>query len=183
MTQALMIIDVQNDYFPNGKYPLNNTEQTLQCTLKLQNYFRQQQLPIIYIQHVNQDANALFFVKNSAGCQLHPKLLPVEQHNEFVIEKAYPNSFYQTQLQQRLQQEGITQLVICGMMSHMCIDSTTRSACELNYQPILIHDACTTRDLDFNGNIIPSQLVHNSFMSALMRFARVMSFESFIETI
>lgn len=63
MTQALMIIDVQNDYFPNRKYPLNNTEQTLQCTLKLQNYFRQKQLPIIYIQHVNQDANALFFLR------------------------------------------------------------------------------------------------------------------------
>ncbi|KES17862.1 Amidase related to nicotinamidase [Gilliamella apicola SCGC AB-598-I20] len=183
MVQALMIIDVQNDYFPNGKYPLNNTEQTLQYTLKLQNYFRQKQLPIIYIQHVNQDANAPFFVKNSVGCQLHFKLLPVKQNNEFIIEKAYPNSFYQTQLLQKLQQEGITQLVICGMMSHMCVDSTTRSACELNYQPILIHDACSTRDLDFNGNIIPSQLVHNSFMSALMRFATVMSCESFIKTI
>ncbi|WP_334327731.1 isochorismatase family protein [Gilliamella apicola] len=63
MTQALMIIDVQNDYFPDGKYPLNNTEQTLQNTLKLQNYFRQKLLPIIYIQHINPDPNAVFFCK------------------------------------------------------------------------------------------------------------------------
>ncbi|OCG05963.1 cysteine hydrolase family protein [Gilliamella apis] len=182
MTQALMIIDVQNDYFADGKYPLNNTVQILKNTLKLQEHFRQKQLPIIYIQHINQDDNAVFFVKNSYGCQLHPKLLPIQEYNEFVIEKAYPNSFYQTQLQQKLKQAEITQLVICGMMSHMCVDSTTRCAYELNYQPILIHDACTTRDLEFNGNIISSSDVHNSFMSALMRFATVMNIESFIET-
>ena len=182
MTQALMIIDVQNDYFPNGKYPLNNTVQTLKNTLKLQKHFRQKQLPIIYIQQIIQDDNAVFFVKNSYGCQLHPKLLPIQEHNKLVIEKAYPNSFYQTQLQQKLKQAEITQLVICGMMSHMCVDSTTRCAYELNYQPILIHDACTTRDLEFNGNIISSSDVHNSFMSALMRVATVMNIESFIET-
>lgn len=183
MTQALIIIDVQNDYFPEGKYPLNNTQQTLQYTLKLQHYFRQKQLPIIYIQHVNQDVNAAFFVKNSYGSQLHSKLLPLEEHNEFIVQKAYPNSFYQTHLQQTLEQLGISQLVICGMMSHMCVDSTTRCAFELNYQPILIHDACTTRDLNFNGNIIASQVVHVSFMSALMRFATVMKCESFIQKI
>ena len=181
MTQALMIIDVQNDYFPDGKYPLNNTEQTLQKTLKLQNYFRQKQLPIIYIQHINPDPNAVFFVNNSFGSQLHAKLLPIIKPNEMIIQKAYPNSFYQTQLQEKLERLGIKQLVICGMMSHMCVDSTTRCAFELNYQPILIHDACTTRDLDFNGNIIPSKDVHNSFMSALMRFSKIMSCEAFIQ--
>ena len=163
MTQALMII-----------------EQALQNTLKLQNYFRQKQLPIIYIQHINPDPNAVFFVNNSFGSQLHAKLLPIKS-NEMIIQKAYPNSFYQTQLQEKLERLGIIQLVICGMMSHMCVDSTTRCAFELNYQPILIHDACTTRDLDFNGNIIPSQDVHNSFMSALMRFSKIMSCEAFIQ--
>lgn len=180
MTQALMIIDVQNDYFADGKYPLNNTVQTLKNTLKLQKHFRQKQLPIIYIQHINQDDNAVFFVKNSYGCQLHPKLLPIQEHNELVIEKAYPNSFYQTQLQQKLKQAEITQLVICGMMSHMCVDSTTRMACELNYQPILIHDACATCDLQFDDIIIPAQTVHNSFMSALMNFAKIVSCQALI---
>ncbi|WP_267356079.1 MULTISPECIES: isochorismatase family protein [unclassified Gilliamella] len=74
----------------------------------------------------------------------------------------------------------MTQLVICRMMSHMCVDSTARCAFDLNYQPILVHDACTICDLDFNGNIIHSQDVHNSFMSALMQSTTIISCESFI---
>lgn len=65
--------------------------------------------------------------------------------------------FSTTDLHQKLQQHSVKQLVICGMMSHMCVDSTTRCANELGYQPILIHDACTTRDLEFNDEIIPAK--------------------------
>lgn len=180
MKQAFIVIDVQNDYFPNGKYSLTNTDVALQNTLKLQQYCRVKRLPIYYIQHIKSDPNANFFVKGSHGAKIHRSLLPIYPH-EYIIPKIFPNSFYQTDLQQKLKQENIEQLVICGMMSHMCVDSTTRMACELDYQPILIHDACTTRDLEFNGKIISAQTVHNSFMSALKNFANVISYNEFID--
>lgn len=181
MKQALIIIDVQNDYFPEGKFPLINTESALTNTLHLQHNFRIKKLPIFYIQHLKQGSNADFFVKNSVGAEFHPKLLPIIEENELIIQKSYPNSFYQTDLQQKLQQHSVKQLVICGMMSHMCVDSTTRRANELGYQPILIHDACTTRDLDFDDETIPAKKVHNSFMSALAGFAKVINCHEFIQ--
>lgn len=181
MKQALIIIDVQNDYFPGGKFALANTSVSLQNTLKLQSYFRSKQLPIFYIQHIKTDLNANFFAKGTLGVEIHSQLLPIHHQYEYIITKAFPNSFYQTDLQQELQKEKIEQLVICGMMSHMCIDSTTRQACEFDYQPILIHDACTTCDLKFEGKIISAQTVHNSFMSALMNFAQIKSCYEFIQ--
>ncbi|OCG19548.1 cysteine hydrolase family protein [Gilliamella sp. WF3-4] len=181
MKQALVIIDVQNDYFPEGKFALVNTESTLKNVLKLQQYFRLKQLPIYYIQHIKSDPNANFFVKGSNGAEIHSSLLPIKDLREYIIEKNFPNSFYQTNLQQKLQQESIEQLVLCGMMSHMCVDSTTRYACELGYQPILIHNACTTRDLEFNDQILSAQMVHSGFMSALTGFASVISADAFIQ--
>ncbi|MCO6549076.1 MAG: cysteine hydrolase [Gilliamella sp.] len=182
MKQGLIIIDVQNDYFPTGKFTLNNTELTLQNTLKLQKHFRAQQLPIFYIQHIKSDPHADFFANGSLGAEIHPSLLPLSNLHEYLVKKTFPNSFYQTELQKKLQQEQIQQMVICGMMSHMCVDSTTRHASELGYQPILIHDACTTCDLEFDGKTIPSQVVHNNFMSALTNFASVVSCEMFVQT-
>lgn len=180
MKQALIIIDVQNDYFPNGRYELKNTDAVLQKTVKLQHYFRTLAFPIFYIQHIKSDPHADFFTKGTVGADIHADLLPMAKSHEYIVQKAFPNSFYQTELQSKLQQENIKQLVICGMMTHMCVDSTVRYAAELNYQPILIHDACTTRDLSFDDKVIPANAVHNGFMSALMNFATVMSCHDFI---
>lgn len=180
MKQALLIIDVQNDYFPNGKFELSHADAALEKVLALQSQFRKQQLPIFYIQHIKADPNANFFAKGSVGAEIHPKLLPIHSAHEYIITKSFPNSFYQTELQPALQKEQIEQLVICGMMTHMCVDSTTRCAAELNYQPILIHDACTTRDLSFNNTKIPAQAVHNSFMAALTNFAAVKSTQEWL---
>lgn len=182
MQQALIIIDVQNDYFPQGNMELNQAEQALQQVLTLRDHFRQQQLPIFYILHTNLDPAATFFRPNTQGEALHPQLLPLQSEQEKIVPKNYPNSFFKTDLQQQLAHHNIKQLIICGMMSHMCVDSTTRCAAELGYQPILIDDACTTRDLTFKNNIIPANQVHNSFMAALARFAQIQSTQEFIST-
>lgn len=88
MQQGLIIIDVQNDYFPHGKFPLANTEVTLQNILKLQRYFRIKQLPIFYIQHIKSDPWANFFAKGSHGTEIYPSLLPVNNHYEQFVQKA-----------------------------------------------------------------------------------------------
>lgn len=180
MQQALIIIDVQNDYFSQGKMPLDHPEQALTNILVLQTVFRQQNKPIFYIQHINTRTDATFFIANSNGVAIHPHLLPIAGENEKIIIKHLPNSFKATSLQADLVEQGVKQLVICGMMTHMCVDSTTRQAAELGYQPILIADACTTRDLVFQLSIVPAKQVQTAFMSALSSFSTIYDHQQFI---
>ncbi|HEY9074299.1 MAG TPA: isochorismatase family protein, partial [Desulfobaccales bacterium] len=100
---------------------------------------------------------------------------------EMVIEKRFPNSFRDTGLQEKLAAAQVEELVICGAMSHMCIDASTRAAADLGFVCTVIHDACATRDLVFGETVIPAVQVHGAFMAALAFFyARVLSVEEFL---
>lgn len=180
MKQALLIIDVQHDYFADGKMPLVSANNALANTLKLQQFFRQQGQAIFYIQHLKNDPQADFFAVGSEGAKIHHQLLPILADNEQIITKHYPNSFKQTTLQQELDKAGIEQLVICGMMTHMCIDSTTRYAAELGYQPILIADACATRDLVFQSYSVKANDVQHAFLAALSHFSQVIDTHEYL---
>ncbi|ENX18106.1 hypothetical protein F895_00174 [Acinetobacter sp. CIP 64.2] len=179
MKQALLIIDVQNDYFKNGKMELVNPERALQYTNQLENHFIRNNLPIIYIQHINP-ASASFFQENTIGVELHPQLKATD--SSIIIEKHFPNSFLDTDLEKVLEQHQVEQLVITGMMTHVCIDSGTRAAKELGYQPIVIADATATRDLEYNGNTVKAADVQTAFLSALGFFATVQNTEDFLAT-
>ncbi|WP_392563789.1 cysteine hydrolase family protein [Orbus wheelerorum] len=180
MKQALLIIDIQNDYFNDGKMPLVNPDIALANVIKLQHIFRQQNKPIFYIQHIKADPSADFFAVGSKGAQIHDALLPINTVNEHVIIKHYPNSFKHTLLQSELEKMAIDQLIICGMMTHMCIDSTTRQASELGYKPILIADACATRNLVFDAKTIKARDVHNAFLAALSHFSQVIDTKPYL---
>jgi len=177
MKQALLVIDVQNDYFKNGKMELVNPEQALVQIQKLEAYFIQQDLPIVYIQHINP-VSAPFFQENSEGVKLHPALKV--NNPDFIVEKHFPNSFLETRLHQLLQAHQIEQLVITGMMTHMCIDAGTRAAKELGYQPIVIADATATRDLNYGGKIVTAEDVQTSFLAALDFITTVQSTKDFL---
>ncbi|MFV5593522.1 cysteine hydrolase family protein [Acinetobacter junii] len=177
MKQALLIIDVQNDYFKDGKMELVNPEHALEKINQLEHYFNQNNLSIIYIQHINP-ASAGFFLENTLGVELHPELLLSD--SSLVVQKHFPNSFLETNLQPVLQKLQIEQLVITGMMTHMCIDSGTRAACELGYQPILIADATATRDLEYKDSIVKASDVQSAFLSALNVFAKVQNTSDFL---
>ena len=100
---------------------------------------------------------------------------------ETVIEKHFPNSFRDTGLQEKLAAAQVQELVICGAMSHMCIDATTRAAVDLGFTCTVIHDACASRDLTFGDLVIPAAHVHGAFMAALAPlYARVVSLEEFL---
>lgn len=145
MKKALLIIDVQNDYFEHGKCELRRPDYALNAIKDILKYFRENNEPVYFIQHVSSKG-ADFFEPDTAGVQIHRDIAPLKQ--EQIIVKHYPNSFFQTTLQQELEKAGITELVICGMMTHMCIDTTVRAANELGYQITLISDACATKDLE-----------------------------------
>jgi nicotinamidase-related amidase len=165
MTTALIIVDIQNDYFKGGKSPLSGAEAAAAQAQKALALFREKGLPVFYIRHISLEKGASFFLPGSKGAKLYDQLSPLP--NEAVIEKHAPDSFFETGLKNRLDALDIKRLVICGMMSHMCIDTTVRSAYAKGYDVLLLHDACATKDLVWNGAVIPAKAVHASFMAAL----------------
>ncbi len=179
MKTALLLIDIQNDYFPGGKMALENTQEASDNAAALLATFRRLHLPVIHIQHIATRAGATFFVPDTDGVKIHASVAPLG--NETVIRKHYPNSFRQTGLLEHLQQHRIGRLVIAGMMTHMCIDTTTRAACDLELTVQLAHDACATKALSFGGVQIPAGQVHAAYMAALDgSFAEVLSTQQII---
>ncbi|MBD8597279.1 cysteine hydrolase family protein [Pseudomonas sp. W2Oct36] len=175
---ALIVVDIQNDYFPGGKWPLVGADAAADNAVKVVQAARDAGDLIVFIRH-ESGADAPFFTPGSEGARLHPKVLNLE--HEPVVLKHFPNSFRDTGLQALLEEKGIEHLVIIGSMSHMCIDATTRAAADLGYTVKVIHDACASRDLEFNGDVVPAAQVHAAFMSALgFAYAEVLNTEAYL---
>ncbi len=169
---ALLLIDLQNDYFAGGTMELTGADEALQNALILLRFARAEGLSVIFMRHFSVQPQATFFLPDTKGAQLHDSLDPLE--HEPVMDKNFPNSFRQTELDEYLNTRKITRLVICGMMSHMCVDATTRAAFDKDFTCILAHDACATRPLTFLNKTIKAEDVHGAFMAALgARYARV----------
>ena len=165
MSLGLVVIDIQNDYFPGGKMELVEMECAARNAANILRKFRQRQLPVFHIQHVSARPGATFFLPGTVGVNIHESVAPLG--GEPVIEKQFPNSFRGTLLLDRLKAEGIEKTIICGAMTHMCIDATTRAAFDFGLSCTVIEDACATRDLLFKGETIKAAIVHAAFMSAL----------------
>ncbi|WP_141432216.1 cysteine hydrolase family protein [Bacillus sp. 03113] len=179
MSTALILIDIQNDYFPNGKMELKNPEKAAERAGEILEWFRKKNHHIFHIQHVSNRVGASFFLPNTEGVKIHQSVLPLEQ--ESIIIKHTPNSFFMTELESKLRENGVTKLVICGMMTHMCIDGTVRAAKELGFECTLIEDACTTKDLFYQDRLVSADQVHFAFVSALSgTYANVVSTENFL---
>ena len=182
MTQLLLIVDIQNDYFPGGAMELEGSHQAGLQAGKLLRAFREKSKPVIHIQHVAARKGATFFLPGTTGVEIHRSVAPGQ--GEVVFQKAYPNSFRETPLLEHLRQHGITQLVIAGMMTQMCIDSTTRAAPDLGFTCVLAHDACATKSLTFAGTTVPAAEVQIAFLASLNGlFASVQSVEEICQSI
>ncbi len=129
MKPALILVDIQQDYFPNGRMEVVGAVEASLVAKRLLDYFRIKDLPIVHIQHIAARAGAAFLLPNTEGINFHESVRPLP--NERVIVKHFPNSFRETDLQEHLRAKGVKELVLCGMMSHMCIDATTRAAFDM----------------------------------------------------
>jgi nicotinamidase-related amidase len=168
MKTALIIIDIQNDYFENGANPLVNSEKASLNVKLILDKFRAKQSPIVHIRHIALRPDATFFLPDTFGCEIHDNVKPYD--TEKIIIKHYPNSFRETELLDYLKSQSIADLVICGMMTHMCVDATTRAAKDFGYNCTLIGDACATKNLEINRQEIKASEVHNGFLAALNSF-------------
>ena len=164
MKEALLIIDVQNDYFPGGTCELFGAYEAENKIKTLIEESRKSDRPIIYIQHINPPDDT-FFIEGTFGCEISERIKP--QADDKVIVKYYPNSFLETELDPYLKEKGIEKLIVCGMMTHMCVDTTVRAAMDHGYKVDLVADGCATMDLEISGEIIPAQIVQKTFLASL----------------
>jgi nicotinamidase-related amidase len=163
--RALVIVDIQKDYFPGGAHPLEAPDAAAAEARRLLESFRAAGEPVVHVRHVWDDEDATFMRPGTDGVEIHPEVAPLE--GELVITKAYPNSFRETELEGELRARGIDELVVCGMMTSMCVDATVRAAVDLGFDTTVAHDACATCGLEFDGRSVPAQAVHSAFLAAL----------------
>lgn len=145
--QALIIIDIQNDYFDNGAYPLYQPEQTLKHNLEAMAIAKEKNIPIIHIQHfvAPEMGEGLFFYEGTEGANIHQAILAAAP-NASIVTKRFADSFEQTNLEQVLQTLGVEQIIIAGMMTHNCVIHTALSPAASKYQPKVIEQCVCSID-------------------------------------
>ena len=168
MSKALIIIDIQNDYFENGAMELVGSLQASENAKLVLSKFRNENLPVVHVQHLSVAQDSTFFLPETEGQKIHQNVRPIA--GEKVITKYYPNSFRETELLDYLHSKNITELVVVGMMMHMCVDATVRAAKDFGFVCTVVGDACASRDLEINEKSVKAEDVHNAFLSALSFF-------------
>jgi nicotinamidase-related amidase len=177
--RALVLIDIQNDYFPAGKWPLVGIESAADNAAKLLAAARSAGDLVVHVRHEFPTADAPFFTPGSEGARIHSKVQG--SGSEPVVLKHHVNSFRETDLQKILDSHGIDEIVICGAMSHMCVDAGVRAASDLGYSCVVVHDACATRDQQFADKVVPAAQVHAAFMAALeFGYAKLVSTQEYL---
>lgn len=145
MSKALLVIDLQNDYFPGGKFPLWNTDATLQNTERAIRMANAQGIPVIMIQHIANRSLGIapFFNHGTIGAEVHPRILAAAPQAPVVV-KEFADSFVNTTLEETLTKLGATELLVCGMMTQNCVTHTAISKSAEKYDVLILADCCTT---------------------------------------
>jgi nicotinamidase-related amidase len=179
MPRALLIIDIQRDYFPGGAHPLVEPEAAATAAGRVLAAFRAAGEPVVHLQHVWDAPDAEFMRRGTDGVEIHALVAPIA--GEAVLEKAAPNGFVETGLESELRSRGIDELVVAGMMSSMCVDATVRAAVDLGFTATVVHDGCAAPNLQFQGEDVPGASVHAAFMAALASaYATVVSADELV---
>lgn len=166
--KALLIIDIQNDYFDGGANPLMGSMEASENASRILEHFRNNNYSIVHIQHLSTRPGSTFFIPDTKGAEIHHNVLPMD--GEKVIVKNYPNSFRETALLKYLSDHNIEELIVCGMMTHMCVDATVRAAKDYGFEITVIGDACATKNLSIHDKEVEADNVQNAFLSALDYF-------------
>ncbi len=183
MKNALLIIDVQNDYFVGGTHTLYQPEIAGENAGKLLKDAREKGIEVIHIQHIATNEGADFFLPNTYGAEINDCVKPLE--DEKIIQKNYPNSFRETKLLSYLRALGIEDLVVCGMMTDVCVDATVRAAMDNGFNTTLIGDACATESRELYGKIVEAKDIHTGYLAGLTAlgglYANVMTTEDYLK--
>jgi nicotinamidase-related amidase len=167
-TTALLIIDIQDFYFPGGKAPLVEPESAAKNAARVLAAFRADGRPVVHVRHDFEP-----------GGSIHASVAPIE--GERVFTKTEVSCFNGTEVLAHLKKIGAEELVIVGMQTHMCLEAAARAAHDLGFEVTVIGDACATRDLRYGDRTVPAADVHASTLATLDRtYARVVDTETFL---
>jgi nicotinamidase-related amidase len=143
---ALVLIDLQNDYFPGGAFPLANTESVLLAVEGAIAKARARGIPVVHVQHVADPSHGIapFFNQGTEGVKIHPRILAAAPDAPVVV-KHFADSFEGTELHATLQSLGVTELILCGMVTQNCVTHTALSRRADDYAKVtVLTNACTT---------------------------------------
>jgi nicotinamidase-related amidase len=182
MNTALLLLEIQNDYFPNGRIPLDKSLEASAKARDILHSFRDKKKPVIHVQHISTQPDAAYLLPCTKGADFYQAVQPAK--GEAIIKKHYPNSFKDTQLLNYLIKNQINHLLICGMITHLTIDATVRAAHDLGFSCTVLEDACAAQQLNFNQHIISATDAHHAFMAALQAsYAAVINTSAYLEKV
>ncbi len=180
MKRALLVIDVQNEYF-TGKLPVTYPENSFQNIIKIIDFANENNIPVILIQHTNPGEDAVTFKEGTDGHKIHDEVL--KRNYGKIIEKNLPGSLTGTGLGSWLEENHIDTLVISGYMTQMCCDTTARQAMHLGFNVEFLSDATGTLDISNIAGKISAEELHKAVLiTQAMRFSKVMSADEWIKT-
>lgn len=165
---ALLIVDIQDFYFQGGALPLVDADQAARRAGRLLQEFRKSGDLVVHVGH-----NA------STGAEFHSEVRPTA--GEKVFHKDEVNAFQGTDLLQYLKENRVSDLVVCGMQTHMCLEGAVRTAVDFGFTCVVIQDACATRDLKYKGEIVAARDVHLATLSTLGAYARVQDLDAWLQ--
>lgn len=178
MARGLVLVDVQNDYFPGGNMELAGMEAAARRAAEALASFRGTGAPVFHVRHVATRPGATFFLPGTAGAEIAGIVAPLKE--EPVVEKRFPNSFRETNLADLLRGNGVEEVVFCGAMTHMCVDATVRAAFDLGFCCVVVGDACATKTLRFGDVSVTAAQVQAAFLAALASsYARIVAAAEF----
>lgn len=167
---ALLIVDIQNFYFPGEGPGLVNAEEASLGAKEVLRIFRDQKLLVIHVRH-----------QSKKGFEIHQNVAPLP--NEKVITKEEVNSFYKTDLLEYLKTNEVSRLVIIGMQTHMCLEAAVRAAHDYGFECIVVQDACATKDMKFGNKTVKAEDVHTAVLATLTvgGYAKILDLSEFRE--
>jgi len=167
---ALLIVDIQNFYFPGDGPGLVNAEQASLEAKEILQIFRDKKQLVVHVCH-----------KSSKGMEIHKNVEPLS--NEKVITKEEVNSFSGTDLKEYLNSNNINRLVIIGMQTQMCLEAAVRAAHDYGFECVVIQEACATKDLTFGGKVAKADDVQTSTFATFVNggYSKVIEMKVFKE--
>ncbi len=180
MKRALLIIDVQNEYF-TGKLPIKYPDNSFNNILIAMDIAKFQKIPIVLIQHTNP-SDASTFAFGSYGWNIQSQI--ASKHHETLIEKTLPGSFTKTNLEDWLKNHDIDSVTIAGYMTQMCCDTTARQAFDLGFNVEFLSDATGTLDVfNYAGYVSAEELHRSILITQAMKFSKVLKVDEWIKTL
>lgn len=165
---ALLLIDIQDFYFPGGRMQLEDPGQAGMNAGLVLEQFRKKAYPVYHVRH-----------NFEPGGSIHQYVKPVE--GEKIFSKDQVNAFLETGLLEALRADSVEALVLCGMQTHMCLEAAVRAGHDFGFDITVVQDACATRALQYEELIIPAKSVHYSTIKTIEgTYAKVISTEELL---